>query len=526
MDEMRVESERRQAAPGGRFRRRSRGGRARAGAGERRRSASTKPGGFQGGLGYIDLVVCLGGDGVILRVQLFQGPVPPSWSSIRVDGFPDEPPAGADGAVAAAVGRPRPPDGGQRQGHSHHSPHALECSMVKKRDSSETVARASLPPMRLNGACRPRPSPFLSKIDVIAGNSSPSRQTACVATATGSRHSVGAGGSMVHPNVRHLTGPHLPTPLLRPVSPVGGGGTAGRRRRQVQRVGLLRREGAMRTVPRRLIYVKMSQYPVPTVNRGSDGSFSDPEGACGGNGRNRDPSTRRARVEEIAQIKRRVARGKLSHWISSDTPDQTETLTSRGHRRLRRRRPTILRRRRRVGPTIRLSAAPASSSASTVIAVPRPTTPPPTPPPPPPPPRRLLCSSLHVGKRERLLARLRVARPSRARTRSACRRVRARDPSAAPPARPTSRINGSPPPGFHRATPQHRRGGSRIVECVPDPTPRFVRHVHLEHVRSDGEIDGPPARGASRPASHSWNAVKTFRCLSQLFSGQADEVES
>ena len=33
--------------------------------------------------GTIDLVVCLGGDGVILHAsKLFQGPVPPSWVSI------------------------------------------------------------------------------------------------------------------------------------------------------------------------------------------------------------------------------------------------------------------------------------------------------------------------------------------------------------------------------------------------------------------------------------------------------------
>ena len=47
--------------------------------------------------GTIDLVVCLGGDGVGLHAsKLFQGPgTSPHGFPFRVDGFPDEPPAGS-----------------------------------------------------------------------------------------------------------------------------------------------------------------------------------------------------------------------------------------------------------------------------------------------------------------------------------------------------------------------------------------------------------------------------------------------
>ena len=171
-----------------------------------------------------------------------------------------------------------------------------------------------------------------------------------------------------------------------------------------------------------------------------------------------------------------------------------------------------------------------------MIAVPRPTTPTPT----PTASTSASASSLvflvrHVGKRERLRrALLRVARPVPGHVRdlpvvASAREIHQRHhPHASHLAHQTVR----PLQVFIARHRQHRSQRiRRIVECTPDPTrARFVRHVHLEHVRSDGEIDGPP-RGALEavPVPHVplvESQSQTFRCLSPaLLQVQADEVE-
>ena len=136
--------------------------------------------------GTIDLVVCLGGDGVILHAsKLFQGPVPPLMGfHFGSMGFlTNHPPEQMAQSLLQSVGRGPKKVANVKGGIPITLRMRLECSMVKKRDSKRNggAGDASHTYTVLNEVLVDRgPSPFCPRLRrTIAGNSSPpSRRTA------------------------------------------------------------------------------------------------------------------------------------------------------------------------------------------------------------------------------------------------------------------------------------------------------------------------------------------------------------
>ena len=229
--------------------------------------------------GTIDLVVCLGGDGVILHAsKLFQGPVPPLMGfHFGSMGFlTNHPPEQMAQSLLQSVGR-GPKTVANVKGHSHHSPHASrvlhgqEARLQAKRWRGRRLPHYTV----LNEVLVDRgPSPFLSKIEAYdRGQLITTIQAdgVMLATATGSTaYSVSAGGSMVHPNVPAiLMTPICPHTLsFRPVVLPDSVEVELRVADDARCSAWVSFDGKERCelCPGDSIYIKMSQYPVPTVN--------------------------------------------------------------------------------------------------------------------------------------------------------------------------------------------------------------------------------------------------------------------
>ena len=230
--------------------------------------------------GTIDLVVCLGGDGVILHAsKLFQGPVPPLMGfHFGSMGFlTNHPPEQMAQSLLQSVGRGPKTVANVKGGIPITLRMRLECSMVKKRDSKRNggAGDASHTYTVLNEVLVDRgPSPFLSKIEAYdRGQLITTIQAdgVMLATATGSTaYSVSAGGSMVHPNVPAiLMTPICPHTLsFRPVVLPDSVEVELRVADDARCSAWVSFDGKERCelCPGDSIYVKMSQYPVPTVN--------------------------------------------------------------------------------------------------------------------------------------------------------------------------------------------------------------------------------------------------------------------
>ena len=230
--------------------------------------------------GTIDLVVCLGGDGVILHAsKLFQGPVPPLMGfHFGSMGFlTNHPPEQMAQSLLQSVGRGPKKVANVKGGIPITLRMRLECSMVKKRDSKRNggAGDASHTYTVLNEVLVDRgPSPFLSKIEAYdRGQLITTIQAdgVMLATATGSTaYSVSAGGSMVHPNVPAiLMTPICPHTLsFRPVVLPDSVEVELRVADDARCSAWVSFDGKERCelCPGDSIYVKMSQYPVPTVN--------------------------------------------------------------------------------------------------------------------------------------------------------------------------------------------------------------------------------------------------------------------
>ena len=230
--------------------------------------------------GTIDLVVCLGGDGVILHAsKLFQGPVPPLMGfHFGSMGFlTNHPPEQMAQSLLQSVGRGPKKVANVKGGIPITLRMRLECSLVKKRDSKRNggAGDASHTYTVLNEVLVDRgPSPFLSKIEAYdRGQLITTIQAdgVMLATATGSTaYSVSAGGSMVHPNVPAiLMTPICPHTLsFRPVVLPDSVEVELRVADDARCSAWVSFDGKERCelCPGDSIYIKMSQYPVPTVN--------------------------------------------------------------------------------------------------------------------------------------------------------------------------------------------------------------------------------------------------------------------
>ena len=169
----------------------------------------------------VDLIVCIGGDGVIIHAsKLFQGPVPPllGFHFGSMGFLTNHPPDHLAQSLLQSVGRGSNLAGGIKGGIPITLRMRLECSFVKANDSvrnggdgAPSHAYAVLNEVLVDRG----PSPFLSKIEAYDRGlfiTTIQADGVMLATATGSTaYSVSAGGSMVHPNV--------PAILMTPICP-------------------------------------------------------------------------------------------------------------------------------------------------------------------------------------------------------------------------------------------------------------------------------------------------------------------
>ena len=229
--------------------------------------------------GTIDIVCCLGGDGVILHAsKLFQGPCPPllgfHFGSL---GFLTSHPSDEMAAsLLQSVGRGKPVANIQG-GVPITLRMRLECTLVKAKDKTE--AGGSGEPLKritvLNELLVDRgPSPYLSQIEAYDRGqliTTVQADGVIIATATGSTaYSVSAGGSMVHPNVPAvLMTPICPHTLsFRPVIFPDSVEIELRVAEDARCSAWVSFDGRDRCELESgdSIFVRMSQYPIPTVN--------------------------------------------------------------------------------------------------------------------------------------------------------------------------------------------------------------------------------------------------------------------
>ncbi len=229
--------------------------------------------------GSIDIIVSLGGDGVILYAsKLFQGPVPPllgfHFGSL---GFLTSHPSDETAAsLLQAVGRGKPVANIQG-GVPITLRMRLECTLVKAKDkvSAGGTGEATREITVLNELLVDRgPSPYLSNLEAYdRGDLITTIQAdgVIVATATGSTaYSVSAGGSMVHPNVPAiLMTPICPHTLsFRPVIFPDSVELELRVAQDARCSAWVSFDGRDRCELESgdSIFVRMSQFPIPTIN--------------------------------------------------------------------------------------------------------------------------------------------------------------------------------------------------------------------------------------------------------------------
>ena len=230
--------------------------------------------------GTFDLIVCLGGDGVILHAsKLFQGPVPPVLGfHLGSMGFlTNHPPERMAQSLLQSVGKGTKKVANVKGGIPITLRMRLECTLVKARDS-ERNGGGGTPSHTftiLNEVLVDRgPSPFLSKIEAYdRGQLITTIQAdgVMLATATGSTaYSVSAGGSMVHPNVPAiLMTPICPHTLsFRPVILPDSVEVELRVADDARQSAWVSFDGKERAelMPGDSVFIRMSQFPVPTVN--------------------------------------------------------------------------------------------------------------------------------------------------------------------------------------------------------------------------------------------------------------------
>jgi NAD+ kinase len=230
--------------------------------------------------GTFDLIVCLGGDGVILHAsKLFQGPVPPVLGfHLGSMGFlTNHPPERMAQSLLQSVGKGTKKVANVKGGIPITLRMRLECTLVKARDSDRNggSGEPSHTFTILNEVLVDRgPSPFLSKIEAYdRGQLITTIQAdgVMLATATGSTaYSVSAGGSMVHPNVPAiLMTPICPHTLsFRPVILPDSVEVELRVADDARCSAWVSFDGKERAelMPGDSVFIRMSQFPVPTVN--------------------------------------------------------------------------------------------------------------------------------------------------------------------------------------------------------------------------------------------------------------------
>ena len=230
--------------------------------------------------GTIDLVVCLGGDGVILHAsKLFQGPVPPLMGfHFGSMGFlTNHPPKQMAQSLLQSVGRGPKKVANVKGGIPITLRMRLECTLVQKKNSARNGGDGLPSHMYtvLNEVLVDRgPSPFLSKIEAYdRGQLITTIQAdgVMLATATGSTaYSVSAGGSMVHPNVPAiLMTPICPHTLsFRPVVLPDSVEVELRVADDARCSAWVSFDGKERCelCSGDSIFIRMSQFPVPTIN--------------------------------------------------------------------------------------------------------------------------------------------------------------------------------------------------------------------------------------------------------------------
>uniref|UniRef100_A0A7S0IDT0 Tyrosine specific protein phosphatases domain-containing protein n=1 Tax=Micromonas pusilla TaxID=38833 RepID=A0A7S0IDT0_MICPS len=230
--------------------------------------------------GTFDLIVCLGGDGVILHAsKLFQGPVPPVLGfHLGSMGFlTNHPPERMAQSLLQSVGKGTKKVANVKGGIPITLRMRLECTLVKARDSERNGGggEPSHTFTILNEVLVDRgPSPFLSKIEAYdRGQLITTIQAdgVMLATATGSTaYSVSAGGSMVHPNVPAiLMTPICPHTLsFRPVVLPDSVEVELRVADDARQSAWVSFDGKERAelMPGDSVFIRMSQFPVPTVN--------------------------------------------------------------------------------------------------------------------------------------------------------------------------------------------------------------------------------------------------------------------
>jgi NAD+ kinase len=230
--------------------------------------------------GTVDLVVCLGGDGVILHAsKLFQGPVPPLMGfHFGSMGFlTNHPPQQMAQSLLQSVGRGPKKVANIKGGIPITLRMRLECTLVKKKDSARNGGDGAPSHVYtvLNEVLVDRgPSPFLSKIEAYdRGQLITTIQAdgVMLATATGSTaYSVSAGGSMVHPNVPAiLMTPICPHTLsFRPVVLPDSVEVELRVADDARCSAWVSFDGKERCelCSGDSIFIRMSQFPVPTIN--------------------------------------------------------------------------------------------------------------------------------------------------------------------------------------------------------------------------------------------------------------------
>ena len=234
----------------------------------------------KGDWGTFDLIVCLGGDGVILHAsKLFQGPVPPVLGfHLGSMGFlTNHPPERMAQSLLQSVGKGTKKVANVKGGIPITLRMRLECTLVKARDSERNGGggESSHTFTILNEVLVDRgPSPFLSKIEAYdRGQLITTIQAdgVMLATATGSTaYSVSAGGSMVHPNVPAiLMTPICPHTLsFRPVILPDSVEVELRVADDARQSAWVSFDGKERAelMPGDSVFIRMSQFPVPTVN--------------------------------------------------------------------------------------------------------------------------------------------------------------------------------------------------------------------------------------------------------------------
>lgn len=229
--------------------------------------------------GTIDVIVCLGGDGVILHAsKLFQGPVPPllGFHFGSMGFLTNHPPESMAQSLLQGVGKGKPVHN-IKGGVPITLRMRLECTVVKRRESIRNGGdgKPSHNYTVLNEVLVDRgPSPFLSKIEAYdRGQLITTIQAdgVMLATATGSTaYSVSAGGSMVHPNVPAiLMTPICPHTLsFRPVVFPDSVEVELRVADDARCSAWVSFDGKERCelCSGDSVFIRMSQFPVPTVN--------------------------------------------------------------------------------------------------------------------------------------------------------------------------------------------------------------------------------------------------------------------